>query len=153
MRICSRIILAMTVVGTALEVGSGPCAAGDDLPGKVIHSWLANSFSRDKGHESVPVNVCGIGVTPDGTVFSAGVAEGYGGVASYKDGRFVTKYDYDSGFGSSASSVAADEEYVYIGTEVGLFRTRLGDEGINRTPRFAEQRPRPGSPRRRTLPE
>ena len=64
----------------------------------------------------MPVNVCGIGVTPDGTVFSAGVAEGYGGVASYKDGEFVTKYDYDSGFGSSASAVAADDEYVYIGT-------------------------------------
>ena len=118
-------------------IGPGPCAAGDDLPGKVINSWLANSFSRDKGHQSVPVSVCGIGVTADGTVFSAGVAEGYGGVASYKDGRFVTKYDYDSGFGSSASSVAADEEYVYIGTEAGLFRTRRGDEGHNRRTNYA----------------
>ncbi|WP_435011470.1 hypothetical protein P12x_002782 [Tundrisphaera lichenicola] len=134
MQSCSHIILAMAVIGTALEVGFGPCAAGDELPGIVINSWLANSFSRDKGHESVPVSVCGIGVTADGTVFSAGVAEGYGGVASYKDGRFVTKYDYDSGFGSSASSVAADEEYVYIGTEAGLFRTRREDEGYNRAP-------------------
>ena len=108
--------------------------SGGDLPGSVIHSWLANSFARQQGHQSVPVNVCGIGVTPDGTVFSAGVAEGYGGVASYKDGKFVTKYDYDSGFGSSASAVAADDAYVYIGTEAGLFRTRRGDESYNRTP-------------------
>lgn len=104
----------------------------DDLPGTVIHSWLANSFSRAQGHHSVPVTAVGMFVTPDGTVFSAGVAEGYGGVASYKNGQFVTKYDYDSGFGSSAAAVAADSDFVYIGTEVGLFRTRLGDESINR---------------------
>ena len=107
---------------------------GGDLPGSVIHSWLANSFSRDKGHHSVPVNITGISVTPDGIVFTSGVAEGYGGVASYKDGRFVTKYDYDSGFGSSSSAVAVDDSYVYIGTGVGLFRTRRGDETYNRTP-------------------
>jgi hypothetical protein len=82
----------------------------------------------------VPVTAIAIAVTPDGTVFSAGVAEGYGGVASYKAGKFVTKYDYDSGFGSSASAVAVDDSYVYIGTGVGLFRTRLGDEAYNRTP-------------------
>lgn len=82
----------------------------------------------------MPVSVCGICVTPDGTVFYAGVAEGCGGVASYKDGQFVTKYDYDSGFGSSSLAVAADSDYVYIGTEAGLFRTRRGDEGFNRTP-------------------
>jgi len=105
----------------------------DDLPGVVINSWLANSFCQAKGHHSVPVNVSGIAVTPDGTVFSSGVAEGYGGVASYKDGKFVTRYDYDSGFGSSSSAVAADDDYVYIGTGVGLFRTRLGDESYNRT--------------------
>ena len=110
-----------------------PSTVGE-LPGKVIQSWLANSFSRDKGHHSVPVNIAGIAVAPDGTVFSAGVAEGYGGVASYKDGQFVTKYDYDSGFGSSASAVAVDDSYVYIGTGVGLFRTRRGDESYNRTP-------------------
>lgn len=40
MRICGRIILTMTIVGTALEVGFGPCAAGNDLPGKVIHSGI-----------------------------------------------------------------------------------------------------------------
>ena len=89
---------------------------------------------QEQGHQWVPVNVCGIGVTPNGTVFSAGVAEGYGGVASYKDGKFVTKYDYDSGFGSSSSAVAADDAYVYIGTAAGLFRTRRGDEAYNRTP-------------------
>ncbi len=111
-----------------------PRAAGDDLPGVVVHSWLANSFATEQGHQSVPVNVCGICVTPDGTVFSAGVSEAFGGVGSYKDGRFVTKYDYDSGFGSSASSVAADDDYVYIGTEAGLFRTRRGDCAYNRTP-------------------
>ncbi len=124
--------------GLALHAENKPVAAqlpvGGDLPGSVIHSWLANSFSRDKGHQSVPVTAIAIAVTPDGTVFSAGVAEGYGGVASYKDGKFVTKYDYDSGFGSSASAVAADDAYVYIGTGVGLFRTRLGDEAYNRTP-------------------
>ncbi len=109
-------------------------AAGDDLPGTVVHSWLANSFAVMQGHQSVPVSVCGICVTPDGTVFSAGVAEGYGGVASYRDGRFVTRYDYDSGFGSSASAVVADREHVYIGTGVGLFRSRLGDESYNRSP-------------------
>jgi hypothetical protein len=103
-----------------------------DLPGTVIHSWLANSFSRSQGHHFVPVTAVSICATQDGTVFSAGVAEGYGGVASYKDGQFVTKYDYDSGFGSSAAAVAADTKFVYIGTEVGLFRTRLGDESINR---------------------
>ncbi len=103
-------------------------SAGDDLPGLVVQSWLANSFSRQQGHHSVPVTAIGIAVTPDGTVFSAGVAEGYGGVASYKDGEFVTKYDYDSGFGSSASAVAVDGSYVYIGTGVGLFRTRLGGD-------------------------
>jgi hypothetical protein len=107
---------------------------GGDLPGSVIHSWLANSFATQKGHQSVPVTAIAIAVTPDGTVFSAGVAEGYGGVASYKDGKFVTKYDYDSGFGSSASAVAVDDMYVYIGTGAGLFRTRLGDEANNRTP-------------------
>ncbi len=107
---------------------------GDDVPGKVVQSWLANSFSRDKGHHSVPFTAIAIAVAPNGTVFSAGVAEGYGGVASYKDGQFVTKYDYDSGFGSSASSVAVDDKHIYIGTGVGLFRTRLGDEANNRTP-------------------
>ncbi len=120
--------------GITLTSRPGSCRAADELPGKVVHSWLANSFFTMDGHQSVPVNVCGIGVTPDGTVFSAGVAEGYGGVASYRGGRFVTKYDYDSGFGSSASAVAADDKYVYIGTGAGLFRTRRGDEGYNRTP-------------------
>ncbi len=62
-------------------------SAGDDLSGKVIHSWLANSFFREQGHQWVPVNVWDIGVTRDGTVFSAGVAEYGGGVGSYKDGR------------------------------------------------------------------
>jgi hypothetical protein len=109
-------------------------AADRELPGSVIHSWLANSFSRQQGHHSVPVTAIAIAVTPDGTVFSAGVAEGYGGVASYRDGKFVTKYDYDSGFGSSASAVAVDDTSVYIGTGVGLFRTRLGDQAYNRTP-------------------
>ncbi|MBZ0258192.1 hypothetical protein K8I31_19155, partial [bacterium] len=107
---------------------------GGDLPGTVVHSWLANSFATQKGHQSVPVTAIAIFVAPDGTVFSAGVAEGYGGVASYKAGKFVTKYDYESGFGSSASAVAVDDTYVYIGTGVGLFRTRLGDEAYNRTP-------------------
>ena len=105
-----------------------------DLPGTVIQSWLANSFATVKGHHFVPVNISGLAVTPDGTVFSAGVSEGYGGVASYKDGKFVTKYDYDSGFGSSAFAVAVDDSYVYIGTGVGLFRTKVGDESYNRTP-------------------
>jgi hypothetical protein len=100
----------------------------------VVYSWLANSFARERGHQWVPVNVCGIGVAPDGTVFSAGVAEGGGGVGAYKDGQFVTKYDYDSGFGSSSFAVAADDDYVYIGTGAGLFRTRRGDEAYNRTP-------------------
>jgi hypothetical protein len=109
-------------------------ATDGDLPGTVIHSWLANSFATQKGHQSVPVTAIAIAVTPDGTVFSAGVAEGYGGVASYRDGKFVTKYDYDSGFGSSASAVAVDDTSVYIGTGVGLFRARLGDEAYNRTP-------------------
>jgi hypothetical protein len=116
------------------RAATAPPSTVGDLPGSVIQSWLANSFSRDKGHHSVPVTAIAIAVAPNGTVFSAGVAEGYGGVASYKDGRFVTKYDYDSGFGSSASSVAVDDKYVYIGTGVGLFRTRLGDESYNRTP-------------------
>jgi hypothetical protein len=107
---------------------------GGDLPGTVVHSWLGNSFATQKGHQSVPVTAIAIAVTPDGTVFSAGVAEGYGGVASYNAGKFVTKYDYDSGFGSSASAVAVDDAYVYIGTGAGLFRTRLGDETYNRTP-------------------
>jgi|GEM_PF-966534 len=107
--------------------------SGGDLPSSIIQSWLANSFSQTQGHQFVPVNVSGIAVTPDGTVFSSGVAEGYGGVASYKDGKFVTKYDYESGFGSSSSAVAADDSYVYIGTGVGLFRTRRGDEFYNRT--------------------
>ncbi len=126
--------ISMVLIGFSLAVSPGFTLAGDELPGKVVHSWLANSFAKAAGHQSVPVSVCGIGVTPDGTVLSAGVAEGYGGVASYKGGRFVTKYDYDSGFGSSASAVAADDEYVYIGTAAGLFRTRRGDEGYNRTP-------------------
>ena len=66
------------------------------------------------GHQSVAVNVCGICVMPEGTVFSAGVDEDYGVVASYKAGVFLTKCDYDSGFGSTASVVAEDGEYVYI---------------------------------------
>lgn len=115
-------------------VEAGDTPSGGDLPGSVIHSWLANSFATQKGHQSVPVTAIAIAVTPDGKVFSAGVAEGYGGVASYKAGMFVTKYDYDSGFGSSASAVAVDDSYVYIGTGVGLFRSRLGDEAYNRTP-------------------
>ena len=100
----------MAALGLALGGSPVFIVAGDDLPGKVVHSWLANSFATEQGHQSVPVNVCGIGVTPDGTVYSAGVSEGYGGVASYKDGKFVTKYDYDSGFGSSSSAVVADDE-------------------------------------------
>lgn len=106
----------------------------DDLPGRVVHSWLANSFAAEKGHQFVPVNVCGIGVTADGTVFSAGVSEAFGGVASYKQGQFVTKYDYDSGWGSSSTSVVADADFVYIGTSAGLFRTRRGDTSYNKTP-------------------
>jgi hypothetical protein len=106
----------------------------DSVPGTVIHSWLANSFANKKGHQFVPVTAVAIAVTPDGTVFSAGVAEAYGGVASYKAGKFVTKYDYESGFGSSAFAVAVDDSYVYIGTGVGVFRTRIGDESYNRTP-------------------
>ena len=106
---------------------------GTTCRGKLVHSWLANSFATEKGHQSVPVNVCGIGVTPDGTVYSAGVSEAFGGVASYKDGKFVTKYDYDSGWGSSSSAVVADDDYVYIGTGAGLFRTRIGDTAYNRT--------------------
>jgi hypothetical protein len=109
-------------------------STGDDPPGRVVHSWLANSFATQRGHEFVPVTAVAIAVRPDGTVFSAGVAEAYGGVASYKAGEFVTKYDYDSGFGSSAFAVAVDDSYVYIGTGVGVFRTRLGDESYNRTP-------------------
>ena len=132
------VLYTLLFAGVALQAENpGPAvphSTGSDLPGSVIHSWLANSFSRDKGHHSVPVTAIAITVAPDGTVFSAGVAEGYGGVASYKDGKFVTKYDYDSGFGSSASAVAVDDTYVYIGTGVGLFRTRLGDEANNRTP-------------------
>lgn len=125
-----KYILLRSIAGlTALTL----CAAGD-LPGTVIHSWLANSFATPKGHQSVPVTAVGLAVTPDGTVFSAGVAEGYGGVAAYKDGKFVTKYDYDSGFGSSASAVAVDDASVYISTGGGLFRTRLGDAAYNRTP-------------------
>jgi hypothetical protein len=140
-------LIHISLIAGVVLCGQNPVSAADpsraaavqpstvgEMPGKVIQSWLANSFSRDKGHHSVPVNIAGIAVTPDGTVFSAGVAEGYGGVASYKDGQFVTKYDYDSGFGSSASAVAVDDSYVYIGTGVGLFRTRRGDESYNRTP-------------------
>ena len=134
MRPMSGKLLRTIAIGIALTSRPGLSRAEDELPGRVVHSWLANSFAAMEGHQSVPVSVCGIGVTPDGTVFSAGVAEGYGGVASYKGGRFVTKYDYESGFGSSASAVAADDNYVYIGTSVGLFRTRRGDEGYNRTP-------------------
>ncbi len=131
MRRPRRAILTMILV-PALAVPA--LAAEDDLPGKVVHSWLGNSFAKEEGRQSVPVNVCGIAVTPDGTVFSAGVAEAGGGVGSYKAGKFVTRYDYESGFGSSASAVAADETYVYIGTGAGLFRTRRGDESYNRTP-------------------
>lgn len=111
-----------------------PVSVITDVPGLVVHSWMANSFCRQSGHHSVPVTAIAIAVAADGTVFSAGVAEGYGGVASYRDGKFVTKYDYDSGFGSSAAAVAVDDTFVYIGTEVGLFRTRIGDETYNRIP-------------------
>jgi len=127
-------VLTLVLPSASPRVGPGRGADGDALPGNVVHSWLANSFATEQGHQWVPVNVCGICVTPDGTVFSAGVSEAYGGVASYKDGRFVSKYDYDSGFGSSASAVAADDSYVYIGTGAGLFRTRRGDPAYNRTP-------------------
>lgn len=139
-------LISIPLIAAVMLCGQNPVSAAElnqaaamqpptvgELPGRVIQSWLANSFSRDKGHHSVPVTAIAIAVTPDGTVFSAGVAEGYGGVASYKEGQFVTKYDYDSGFGSSASSVAVDDNYVYIGTGVGLFRTRRGDESYNRT--------------------
>ncbi len=129
-----RLTLACLCTLNPGRAGAGDAPSRDDLPGTVVHSWLANSFATQKGHQSVPVTAIAIAVTPDGTVFSAGVAEGYGGVASYKAGKFVTKYDYDSGFGSSASAVAVDDTYVYIGTGVGLFRTRLGDEAYNRTP-------------------
>jgi hypothetical protein len=129
--LCAESRVRAADVSQATAVDS---ATGGDMPGRVIHSWLANSFAIQKGHQSVPVTAVGLAVTPDGTVFSAGVAEGYGGVASFKDGKFVTKYDYDSGFGSSASAVAVDDTFVYIGTGVGLFRTRLGDAAYNRTP-------------------
>ena len=133
---CTPVVLTLASICFLSRAVSGDDRPGDNLPGKVVHSWLANSFATEKGHQSVPVNVCGICVTPDGTVFSAGVSEAFGGVGSYKAGRFVTKYDYDSGFGSSASSVAADDNYVYIGTGAGLFRTRRDDTTYNRTPIF-----------------
>jgi hypothetical protein len=130
--------LLATAPGVSTAAPSAPAgvwlSAGENLPGRVVHSWLANSFAARRGHQFVPVTAVAIAATPDGTVFSAGVAEAYGGVASYKGGKFVTKYDYDSGFGSSAFAVAVDESYVYIGTGVGVFRTRLGDESYNRTP-------------------
>ncbi len=125
---------SVTVLLGVIAVCGDLYAAADDLPGNVVHSWLANSFARAQGHQWVPVNVCGIAVTADGTVFSAGVAESGGGVGSYKNGQFAGKYDYDSGWGSSSFAVAADDTYVYIGTGAGLFRTRRGDEGYNRTP-------------------
>ena len=138
LRFCSVIVLVLVYFPGSLQPGADCVEAAniplkDAPPGIVINSWLANSFSQARGHQFVPVNVSGLAVTPDGTVFSSGVAEGYGGVASYKGGKFVTKYDYDSGFGSSSSAVAVDESYVYIGTGVGLFRTRRGDEAYNRT--------------------
>ena len=126
-------IVTILCLDVAACVRAADAQPEDNLPGKVIHSWLANSFATEKGHQSVPVNVCGIGVMPDGTVYSAGVSEAFGGVASYKDGNFVTKYDYDSGWGSSSSAVVADDDYVYIGTGAGLFRTRIGDTAYNRT--------------------
>ena len=132
--VLSIFLLVVTAVPAQNSTNTAPPATGAGMPGSLTHSWLANSFSRDKGHQSVPVNISGMAVTPDGTVFTSGVAEGYGGVASYKDGRFVTKYDYDSGFGSSSSTVAADDSYIYIGTGIGLFRTRRGDESYNRLP-------------------
>ncbi len=99
----SASILTILCLDVAASVRADDMQPGDNLPGKVVHSWLANSFATEAGHQSVPVNVCGIGVTPDGTVYSAGVSEAFGGVASYKNGNFVTKYDYDSGWGSSSS--------------------------------------------------
>ena len=136
--LCALTALMFVNESVSLQLGLGRVEAADtplndDLPGKVVHSWLANSFATEKGHESVPVNVCGIGVTLDGTVYSAGVSEAFGGVASYKDGKFITKYDYDSGWGSSSSAVVADDDYVYIGTGVGLFRTRIQDTAYNTT--------------------
>ena len=106
----------------------------DDLPGTVVHSWLANSFAKEKGYQSVPVTARSICVASDGTVYSAGVSEAFGGVASYKDGKFVAKYDYDSGFGSSASGVAVDADYVYMATSRGVFRTKIGDGHYNKKP-------------------
>ena len=136
-RCCIHLTCASIVTILCLDVAACVRAADaqpeDSLPGKVIYSWLANSFATEKDHQSVPVNVCGIGVAPDGTVYSAGVSEAFGGVASYKDGKFVTKYDYDSGWGSSSSAVVADDDYVYIGSGAGLFRTRVGDTAYNRT--------------------
>ena len=126
-------IVAILCLNVAARVLAAEAQPEDNLPGKVIQSWLANSFATELGHQSAPVNVCGIGVTPDGTVYSAGVSEAFGGVASYKDGKFVTKYDYDSGWGSSSSAVVADDMFVYIGTGAGLFRTRIGDTDYNRT--------------------
>lgn len=126
-------VVGIVILSSTLGVSSADALADRDLPGTVVHSWLANSFANEAGHQFVPVNICGIGVTPDGTVYSAGVSEAFGGVASYKDGQFVTKYDYDSGWGSSSSAVVADAEYVYIGTGAGLFRTRVGDTDYNRT--------------------
>ncbi len=105
----------------------------DALSGTVVNSWVANSFQKQKGHHFVPVNISALAATADGTVFSSGCAEGYGGVGSYKDGKFVTKYDYSSGFASNSNAIAADDTYVYIGTGVGLFRTRRGQEGQNRS--------------------
>ncbi|MDG3004374.1 hypothetical protein [Paludisphaera mucosa] len=131
----SATVCAHAVLGYFLDqTWAADARPEDNLPGKVIHSWLANSFATEAGHQSVPVNVCGIGVTPDGTVYSAGVSEAFGGVASYKNGAFVTKYDYDSGWGSSSSAVVADDEFVYIGTGAGLFRSRIGDAAYNKTP-------------------
>ncbi len=111
----------MAALGLALGGSPVFIVAGDDLPGMDVHSWMANSFARQQGHQWLPVRVCGIGVTPDGTVFSAGVAEGEGGVASYKGGEFVTKYDDERGFGGSASAVAADDAYVSIGPPLACF--------------------------------
>jgi hypothetical protein len=124
------VLLAATVVAPSIAkaVDGGH---RDALPGTVVNSWVANSFQKQKGHYFVPVNISALAASADGTVFSSGCAEGYGGVGSYKDGKFVTKYDYSCGFASSSNAIAADDTYVYIGTAVGLFRTRRGQEGQN----------------------
>lgn len=96
-------------------------------PGTYQTSWVGNTFLDEDQGKWVPDHLFDMDVAPDGTVFTAGFAEGGGGGAQYKDGVLQGRYSgFDSGFGDPAQAVTAGTSTVYFGCNNGVNRFGFG---------------------------